>query len=64
MHLGLYIEHIKPDVAIDCHCMEDDDSNNEHSHALVTGAEPLPSLGQKQKPRSFTPAERLAKTHV
>ena len=55
--------HFKLGMVTDCHCMEDDDSNNMHSHALVTAAEPLPSLGQ-QKPSLFTPSERLAKTHV
>ena len=50
MQFELCIEYFKPGVAIDCHCMEDDDSNNEHSHALVSGAEPFPSLGQTKGP--------------
>ena len=48
MQFELYIEHLEPDVAIDCHCREYEDSNNMQSHALVTSGKPLPSLGQKK----------------
>lgn len=41
MECEIYIVDFKLGVVIDCHCMEDDYSNNMPSHALVTGAEPF-----------------------